>query len=165
MNVQPDYNKWAAIKHEFEGCRLGAYLDSGKVMTIGYGTTFRYDLKRKVLSGDHITLQDAVRYMQHDSVEIVRQANIYINKNLTGPQSTAICDYIYNRGIGNFLKAQYNTWSLDELINEDPADKRIPEIIAGTGLKDRIGNLLRGLQRRRNCEALLYKTGELKFNF
>src|SRR5690349_2966660 len=120
MNVNPNFYQWALIKTEFEGFRNKAYPDSGGVPTIGFGTTYLYDQKRKVRLGDVITFTDAVRYMEHDAAEVVRQANVYIHKKLTPWQSTAICDYIYNRGIGNFLKANFNGWGLDELINENP---------------------------------------------
>ena len=160
MNVNPDFNLWGKIKAEFEGCELVAYKDTGGVWTIGFGTTYLYDKQRKVKSGDAITMADAVRYMQHDAQEVVRQANAYIKKPLNEAQSTAICDYIYNRGVGNFLKTQ-----LDELINNNPNDANIGKEIRGTGLKDRLGNLLKGLVRRRNCEAYLYETGQLRFKF
>ena len=75
-------------------------------------------------------------------------------------QSAAIVDYIYNRGIGNFLKTQ-----LDELINADPNNPQIKNEIISTGLWDKLGNKLWGLGRRRRAQAHLYFTGELKFDW
>lgn len=163
--VQPDITTWAALLAEFEGCKLKAYLDSGRVVTIGFGTTYRYDLGRKVKMGDAITMAKAQEYLEHDTQDVVRQANYYIKTKLLSHQSTGICDYIYNRGIGNFLKANYHGWDLDTLINDDPYDKRIGQVIKGTGLWDRLGNFKNGLQRRRNCEAWLIETGKIRFKF
>ena len=160
MNVQPDINLWGKIRDEFEGCELKAYKRKGDVWTIGYGTTYLYDKARKIQEGDEINMDDAIRYMGHDSAQVIRYANLYIKSALNPTQSTAICDYIYNRGIGNFLSTQ-----LDELINANPEDGQILMIIKGTGLRDRLGTWLAGLARRRKMEAYLYQTGLLKLQF
>jgi lysozyme len=158
QNVIPNFTLWAQMIQEFEGFKTKAYLDSGKVATIGFGSTYNYKEKRKVKLGDTITLQEATNWMQFDFQETIRLANVYIHKPLNKFQATAICDYIYNRGIGNFLKTQ-----LDELINANPNDPKILDEIRGTGLKDKLGNLLRGLIRRRKSQANLYATGVLNF--
>jgi GH24 family phage-related lysozyme (muramidase) len=95
-----------------------------------------------------------------ETENVRRQLNHFIKKPLNGDQSAALMDYVYNRGIGNFLKTR-----LDELINANPNDPAIRREILGTGLRDRAGNLLWGLGRRRRAEAHLYFTGELKFNW
>lgn len=160
VNVIPSYTLWAQLIKEFEGFRREAYLDSGKIPTLGLGSTYNHSANRKVKIGDVITLQDAIKWMQIDFQEVVRLANVYIKKPLSQRQSTAICDYIYNRGIGNFLKTQ-----LDELINANPNDPQILAEIKGTGLKDKLGKILGGLIRRRKSQAYLYATGEIKFYF
>lgn len=159
MNVNPDYNVWGQMIKEFEGFKQQAYLCPSKVWTIGFGSTYNYTAKRKVKAGDYVTLEEAIRWMRIEFQEVVRLANTYIKKPLTLAQSTAVCDYIYNRGIGNFLKTQ-----LDDLINVNPNDPRIYQEIRGTGLTDKLGNILRGLKRRRNCQANLYFTGQIKFS-
>src|ERR1700749_2200706 len=160
MNVQPDIELWGEMRQEFEGLRLKAYKDSGSVWTCGFGTTYLYDKARKVQEGDTITREDADRYMAYDSAEVIRQLNLYIKKPLNTAQSTAIADYFYNRGAGNFLKTE-----LDELINANPNDPRILDEIRKTGLWDRLGNMMNGLVRRRKSEAFLYQTGLLRFKF
>lgn len=160
MNVVANFTWLAQILREFEGCYLNAYADTGEIWTIGFGSTYNFNQKRKVLKGDVITLEDAVKFFRIDQVHILDDLNRYIKKPLNPYQSTAICDYVYNRGIRNFLRTQ-----LDELINENPSDPQILAVIKGTGLMDSLGNRLRGLQRRRNCEAHLYNTGEIKFIF
>lgn len=157
MNVQPDFNLWFQLVWEFEGCKLEAYKDTGGVWTIGVGATYNHKKSRKVQQGDFITKDEALDFFRRDAQVIVAQLNQYIRKPLNSTQSTAIADYTYNRGIGNLLKTQ-----LDELINANPNDSRIAAEIRGTGLKDRMGNLLKGLQRRRNCEAYLYEHGVVR---
>jgi lysozyme len=151
QNVIPNFTLWAQMIKEFEGFRGTAYQDKGLVWTIGWGSTYNYTAKRKVQLGDTVTLLEATNWMQFEFQEVIRLANYYIKKQLTPTQATAICDYIYNRGIGNFLKTK-----LDELINANPNDSQIINEIKGTGLWDRLGHLLGGLLRRRRCEATLY---------
>lgn len=160
MNVEPDVNLWSYLKESFEGFRTNAYLDSGKVWTIGFGSTYNHDKKRKVTAGDVIDRVTALVWMKIDSTEVIRQANLYIKVKLLPGASTAICDYIYNRGIDNFLRTQ-----LDELINANADTSLICNEIIKTGLKDKLGNLLWGLGRRRRAQAYLYKTGRLKLDF
>ena len=159
-NVSPDFAKLAAIKEHFEGYESSAYPDSGNVWTIGYGFTYHYDKQRKVKSGDIISKQTAIKWLEIANKERIAQANQYIKVPLNPNQSAAIVDYIFNRGIKNFLSTQ-----LDEMINANPNDPEIKKEILGTGLKDRAGNLLWGLGRRRRAEAHLYFTGNLKFDW
>ena len=160
QNVVPKYTLWGEMIREFEGLKLKAYSNKGDVPTIGFGSTYNYTAKRKVKLGDIITVAEASRWLQIDNQEVVRLANHYITQKLTSEQSTAICDYIYNRGIGNFLSTQ-----LDELINANPNDPRIGAEIRGTGLTDRLKRVLPGLVRRRKAQAHLYEKGQLKFYF
>lgn len=163
MNVEPNIEIWASMKKEFEGCKLTAYQDTAKVWTIGFGATFNHKFRRKVMSGDTITYQEAIEFMKIDEAETVRLANVYVKKKLTWYQSTAVCDYIYNRGIGTFLKTSYNGSGLDEPININPNDPVIVDVILHTGWKDRLGNILNGLKRRRRCQAEMYRSGTLNF--
>lgn len=159
-NVIPNYDKLTEIIEYYEGFSFRAYLDSGKIWTIGYGSTFNFALNRKVQEGDFITKETAKKWFATETQNVVKQCNQYIKQKLSPDQSTAIVDYVYNRGIGNFLKT-----NLDELINANPYNKAIASEIIGTGLKDRVGNLLWGLGRRRRTEATLYFTGLLQFDF
>jgi lysozyme len=160
MNVNPDYKKLAAIKKHFEGFKANAYQDSGGVWTVGFGSTYHFTKGRKVQKGDYLTEDEAIKFMERETENVRKQLNYYIKKPLNFDQSAAIMDYVYNRGIGNFLKTK-----LDELINANPNDPAIAKEIIGTGLKDRAGNLLWGLGRRRRAEAHLYTTGGLKFDW
>lgn len=157
MNVHPDYEKMCALREHFEGFYGSAYQDSGKVWTIGYGSTFNYNLNRKVQKGDKISKIEAIRYAAIDTESVIKQLNYYIHVPLNAVQSAALVDYVYNRGIGNFLKTK-----LDELINSNPLDAKIKNEFYGTGLWDRMGCKLWGLGRRRRTEWHLYSTGVVK---
>jgi lysozyme len=159
-NINPDYELLFQIIKHYEGFYPNAYQDSGGVWTIGIGSTYNFDKGRKVQKGDYMTEKEAVRYVEIEVKQKVKELNHYIKVPLTVYQSTAMVDYTYNRGIGNLLKTK-----LDELINANPNDPRIISEIKGTGLRDRAGNLLWGLGRRRRTEALLYEKGILQFKF
>lgn len=160
MNIEPNYDQLAQMREHFEGFFPNAYKDSGGVWTVGYGSTYNFEAKRKVKQGDKIDRLKALEWMKIEDAQIGIYLSRYIKVKLTPAQATALFDYVYNRGIGNFLKTK-----LDELINIDPNDQRIKAEIIGTGLWDRLGNKLWGLGRRRRCEAHLYFTGEIKFNW
>jgi GH24 family phage-related lysozyme (muramidase) len=159
-NVRPDIVLWAQMKEHYEGYRAHAYADTGGVWTVGFGSTYNHDRNRKVQRGDIVTRSQAERWMGIDQAEFIRQANQFIRVRLNSVQSTAICDYIYNRGIGNFLRTQ-----LDELINANPNDHRIFNELLNTGIRDRLGNTLWGLGRRRRSQAWLYFTGQIRYDF
>ena len=158
LNVIPNFTLWGELIKHFEGFKTDAYLDPNRIPTVGFGSTYNYSEKRKVQMGDVITLQQATNWMQFEFNEIIRLANVYVKIPLNKGQSTAICDYIYNRGIGNFLKTQ-----LDELINANPNDPAIADEINRTGLVDKLGHVLLGLKRRRATQANLYLTGVIKY--
>lgn len=160
MNVIPDFKINARLIKEFEGFENKAYQDTGGVWTLGFGFTYNYGENRKVKENDFIDWDTAVMWLGIALDKFTLQANSVIHVPLTPEQSSAVVDYIYNRGIGNFMKTR-----LDELINANPEDPEILKEIIGTGLKDRLGNLLWGLGRRRLSQAYLYKYGKLKFSF
>lgn len=158
--INPDFQKLQALKNAFEGYESVAYQDSGKVWTLGSGHTWNYDKGRKVQQGDVIARDTDAKWLAIKYDSLIKEVGRYIKSDLNPNQSAAILDYCYNRGVGNFLKTQ-----LDELINANPNDPRIIDEIKKTGLRDRMGNLLWGLGRRRRAQAYLYETGKLKFDW
>ena len=160
MNINPDLNKLQQLKSAFEGFENIAYPDTGGVWTVGSGHTWNYDRERKVKVGDTISRETDARWLGLKYDSLVKEISKYIKVQLNPDQSAAIVDYCYNRGVGNFLKTQ-----LDELINANPNSDKVTDEIKMTGLRDRAGNLLWGLGRRRRAQAHLYKTGQLKFDW
>jgi lysozyme len=158
MNVKPNYKLLAEIVTHFEGFYPIAYKDTGGVWTLGIGSTFNFAKDRKVREGDTISKVGAAHYLELEVANVVKQLNLYIKTPLNEHQATALVDYVYNRGISNFLKTK-----LDDLINANPNNPAIQAEFIGTGLWDRMGNKLWGLGRRLRAESHLYFTGELKF--
>lgn len=48
---------------KWEGLKLNAYKCSAGVWTVGYGSTFHYDLDREVQEGDTVTLSQADKFL------------------------------------------------------------------------------------------------------
>jgi GH24 family phage-related lysozyme (muramidase) len=139
-------DNFISLVKQFEGCKLEAYKDSGGVWTIGYGHT------KNVEEGDKIEQYQAEMFLKDDTLEFVRYANFYLrraNKVVTQNQFDAIVDLIYNRGIGTVLKS--STW--DAILSNNPNIRYIWE---NEGIKDRAGNKLNGLIKRRKAEVDLY---------
>ena len=160
ISNKPDFNVWFELKTHFEGFYPLAYKDSGGVWTLGFGSTYNHKEKRKVQAGDTISRREAIEFMQIDAATVIREINQYITVPLNPMQMTAICDYVYNRGIKNMLRT-----NIDELINSKASAELICKEIIGTGLRDRLGNLLWGLGRRRRAQAWLFFKGQLKLEW
>ena len=127
---------------KFEGCKLTAYQCSAGVWTIGYGHT------KGVTEDTKITQEEAEEML----VEELHEYESYINDFVTAPlsqnQFDALVSWVYNLGPAN-LKSSTLLKVLNEgKYNEVPAQiKRWNK--AG-------GEVLQGLIRRREAEALLF---------
>lgn len=153
--MKPSQNCIEIVKH-FEGCYLKSYKCPAGVWTIGIGSTHWPD-GRAVVEGEVCT-QDQAESMLLD--ELTKCAkHLELNKLLlTQSQTDALCSFIYNVGIGAFIKS-----TLLRIILTNPSD---PNISQQFYRWNRVGgNVLEGLTRRRLSEAHLYFTGQLKFNW
>lgn len=134
---------------EFEGLRLKAYIPKGEpnvgVYTIGYGHR-----TKSVSAGDTITREEADELMYQDLYEVIERikysVSMRIYNRLNAGQLTALVDFVYNVGIGNF-----NRSSLKKKILRNLNDPTIPYeferwVYAG-------GRKLQGLVTRRAYEA------------
>lgn len=127
---------------KYEGVRLQAYKCPAGVWTIGYGHT------KSVRQGDKISQYQADDYLLED-IRFAENAVNNLNINLTQGQFDALVSFIFNVGVGNFLKS-----TLYRKVKANPKDKTIPSefrkwVYAG-------GAKLAGLIRRREEEARLY---------
>jgi lysozyme len=132
-----------ALAKQFEGCRLRAYQDSGGVVTIGFGYT-----------GHDITMQTEWTQAQADAALFNRMTESYNqllsfspglrseNANKLG----ALTDFVYNVGIGNYARGEHLKSSVD-LKQWNHAAIYIKQFV-----KDRKGNILQGLVKRRDAE-------------
>lgn len=121
----------------FEGCKLQAYQDSGKVWTIGYGHT------NGVVPGMHITQEIADEFLKEDLKNAEKYVNAYdhiykFNQN----QFDALVSFTYNAGAGNLKKLLTSGTKPIELVHKDLLNC----CVRAKGI------LLKGLVRRRNAE-------------
>ena len=136
------------IKH-FEGLSLTAYLCSGGIPTIGYGSTF-YSDGRRVNLGDIITLQEANELYMETLSQFERDVSelldgIPINQN----QFDALVSFAFNLGIASLAQS-----TLLNKVKSNHNDTAIAVefgkwVMAG-------GQRINGLVIRRRKEAELY---------
>jgi lysozyme len=146
--MKPSKNAIDLIK-KWEGLYLNAYLCPASVVTIGYGT-IRYPDGSKVKMGEKISMKRAEELLIHEVEKIATQIpKLNVNQN----QYDALVSFVYNLGIGNFLKS-----TLYRKCQVNPYDETIKnEFLKWT--KARVnGELktLKGLVRRRTDEYNLY---------
>lgn len=121
----------------FEGCKLIAYQDAGKVWTIGYGHT------NGVVPGMHITQEIADAYLREDLKNAEKYVGAYdhiyhFNQN----QFDALVSFTYNAGAGNLKKLLDGGNKPIELVHKD---------LLNCCIRAK-GRVLNGLIRRRNAE-------------
>ena len=137
------------IKKAEGGLYLEAYQDSGKVWTVGYGSTYDFDKQRKVQEGDIITKEQAERWLQittsKDAEEIKNLVKVPLNNN----ELNALISFTYNVGLGAFKAS-----SLLRLLNSG-ADKKIVADQFDRWVFDN-GVKVKGLISRRNAEKKLF---------
>ena len=146
----------------FESCKLKAYKCPAGVWTIGIGHTFG------VKEGMTITSQKASELLVSDYIPIEAFINANL-PNLNQNQFDAICDFVFNIGVGNFksstafkkIKANPNDTTIADSIRQwkyggDGTKNKIDD--DGDGLIDEAGERqrLEGLILRREAEIKLY---------
>ena len=96
-------NGYALIRQS-EGLRTTAYLDTGGVWTIGYGT-IKYPNGQAVKKGDSCTQGQAVLWLQNDCEWVDQCLDKYIKVNVTQNQFDALASFVYNVGENAFAKS------------------------------------------------------------
>lgn len=138
------YEKAIELIKEFEGFRASAYRCPAGVWTIGFGST------QNVKEGDFVTMEEA-ECMLRDSVgTIVCQLKSAVStfSELSENQVSALIDFVYNLGIGNFL-----TSTMLKRLNEGEFESASLEF--GKWVKAG-GKTLPGLVKRREAERQLF---------
>lgn len=121
----------------FEGCKLIAYQDAGKVWTIGYGHT------NGVVPGMHITQEMADEYLKEDLRNAEKYVGAYNNiYHFNQNQFNALVSFTYNAGAGNLKKLLNAGNKPIELVRRD---------LLNCCIRAK-GRVLNGLIRRRNAE-------------
>jgi len=130
---------------KFEGCKLEAYKCPAGVWTIGYGHT------KGVKKGDIVTSEIANDLLKQDTKQfldcVYKEVGDICNEN----QIVALTSFAFNVGVGNFRGS-----TLLKVVKKNPKDF--------AGVRSEFlrwiyadGNALKGLKKRRNAEAELYK--------
>lgn len=98
---------------EFEGYSAKAYLDTGGVWTIGFGT-IKYPNGTSVKKGDTCTRNEAEEWLKNDCVWVDACLDKNVKVNLNQNQFDALASFIYNIGETAFVKSTMLT-----LINQN----------------------------------------------
>lgn len=137
------------IKLKEGGPYLKAYLDSGGVPTIGWGSTYDFDKQRAVKMGDQITLDQAQKWLimetSQNAQDIKKLVKIYLSNN----QLNALISLVYNIGINGFKGS-----TLLRLLNSN-ADIKIVANEFDRWIYDN-GKKVPGLINRRAAEKKLF---------
>ncbi|MDU2407105.1 MAG: lysozyme [Acinetobacter junii] len=136
-----------SIIRDFEGFRADAYLDTGGVWTIGYGT-IKYPNGVKVKKGDTCTRGQAELWLANDSKWVDACLDKYVKSKLTQNQFDALASFVYNVGETAFSKSTMLT-----LLNQSKFE-------LASGQFDRWiydnGKVINGLVSRRAKEKQLF---------
>lgn len=134
------------IKH-FEGLRTTAYQDSVGVWTIGYGHTSMAG-PPTVYQGMTITEAEAESILKQDLEVFERGVSDGLTISTNSDQFSAMVSFTFNVGIGAYqdstLLRKHNAGDFS-----GAADEFLRWVYAG-------GEILPGLERRRNAERALY---------
>lgn len=138
-----------ALLHEGEGCRLLAYLDTGGVWTIGWGTT-RYPPwhleGRRVRQGDMCTPEQADLFFRHDLAATEDAVDALTVDTIAPAHFDALVSFAYNVGV-----SAYRGSTLRRLVNAHPAEPSIRYQFMRWHYDN--GQPVRGLWNRRHREA------------
>lgn len=136
-----------AIIREFEGFRANAYLDTGGVWTIGFGT-IKYPDGTKVKKGDTCTKGQAELWLKNDCQWVDTCLDKYVKVNINQNQFDALASFVYNIGEKAFAKSTMLT-----LINKGDlkaASAQFDRWVYDNGVK------IYGLANRRAKEKTLF---------
>ena len=132
-----------ALIKKFEGCELEAYQCSANVWTLGYGHT------TGVSEGDTCTEEDAETMLAEDLQEFENYVNDLVTSDLSQNEFDALVAWTYNLGPGALKES-----TLLRRINDGDYED-VPYQIKRWNRAG--GEVLPGLTRRREAEALLFQ--------
>ena len=135
-----------ALIKKFEGCELKAYRCPANVLTIGYGVT------KGVTEDMEITQQEADEMLAGELIEYTEYINNMVKVALNQGQFDALTAWIYNLGPTNFKDS-----TLLRVLNEGRYNE-VPQEIKRWNKAN--GQVLNGLIKRREAEALLFQSKE-----
>jgi len=132
---------------------LDAYLDPVGIPTLGYGSTYNYDAKRKVKLGDSITQEKAIEWLRKETKAIVPKIKALVKVPINQNQLDSLTSFVYNVGIGAFQSS-----TLLRLLNSGAPKSEVAAQFdrwnKGTVNGQKV--ILPGLVRRRSEEKALF---------
>lgn len=128
---------------KFEGCELESYICPAGVWTIGYGTT------KNVIEGMKITENQAEELLKKDLETFEEEIEGLVKVPLSQCQFDSLVAWTYNLGATNLKNS-----TLLKVLNRTEHDE-VPIQIKRWNKAN--GEVLKGLVRRREAEALLYE--------
>ena len=141
--------KGFSIIKEFEGFESEAYLDTGGVWTIGYGT-IKYPNGVRVKKGDKCTKEQAESWLKNDSKWVDACLDKYVKVSINQNQFDALASLVYNIGETAFVKS-----TLLEKLNKGDFKGAADQF--DRWVNDN-GKRIQGLVNRRAKEKLLFLT-------
>jgi lysozyme len=132
---------------------LDAYIDPVGIPTIGYGSIYNYDAKRKVRLGDSITVEKAIEWLRKETKTIAPQIKALVKVPINQNQLDSLTSFVYNVGIGAFKSS-----TLLRLLNSGAPKSEVAAQFdrwnKGTVNGQKV--ILPGLVRRRSEEKALF---------
>ena len=132
-----------ALIKKFEGCELESYKCSAGVWTIGYGHT------AGVKEGNKINQEEAEELLTKDLEEFENYVTDLVKVDLTEEQFDALVAWTFNLGPSNLKNS-----TMLKVLNNSQYDK-VPSEMKRWNKAG--GEVLEGLMRRRDAEALLFE--------
>ena len=142
-------NKGIELIKRFEGLRLKAYVCSGGVDTIGYGTTILPN-GIKVPKGSTCTKEQAEMFLKNDLEKFESGVRKLVTVPIKQNQFDALVCFAYNVGLGALGKS-----TLLKKININPNSDEIESEFMKWSFAKNIQ--LEGLRLRRKAESELYE--------
>jgi lysozyme len=152
-NIKEVSGKALALIKRFEGERLSSYQDQAGIWTIGWGSTYNHDLKRKVQKGDIIDKETALRWLKLDAAgfsdNVKKLVKVPINQN----QLDSLTSFSYNVGNSAFANS-----TLLRKLNQGASKQEVALEFAKWNKVTINGEKVvsDGLVRRRKLEAELF---------
>lgn len=134
---------------------LTAYQDSAGVWTIGWGSIWHYDLKRRIQPGDRITEEKATEWMKKEISSLQNKIKPFIKIPVNSNEEAALISLSYNIGPGAFRDS-----TLLRLLNTGaPRTQVADQFLRWDKITDPVTKQkksLPGLKRRREAEKALF---------
>ncbi len=134
---------------ENDNAKLKAYLDSGGVWTIGWGSIWNYDKNRAVKQGDTITQEQADRYLEIEAAQKYAAVKSLVKVPLTNNELIALCSLVYNIGVNAFAKSTLLK-QLNAGVDRVTVAQQFDRWVYDNGI------IVKGLQNRRAKEKKIF---------